>query len=284
VGRPALALQCFRAALKVNQDDQLLRAVQKMGRNWKTIRDQSFLGRSRNDVKNRHTILIRRGSSSTSTTLAKRKTLHFESDEEEDRNTFANDIEEEDNEEEDDDDDEEDGDDNNDNTNNEDDDDILKTNIDSVAEGIGQDIMGLGQCILPFSNFDFSAGTASMSPTEHAFSFPFSMSDTMELDTGTAEHDYPFEAIPNHFYLPTTNDIEQIVGSAPGSVPSTFSYTAPVSEDSMLTQSPHQPQTPKLPTYKRVTLVLEDYEKGLMDQLLQIVSTSQGKSQIEIMP
>ncbi|KAF2129703.1 hypothetical protein P153DRAFT_24356 [Dothidotthia symphoricarpi CBS 119687] len=199
-GRPARTVLCVMAALKTTQDDQLLRAVQKSGRNWKAIRDQRFFGRSRNDVKNRYTILIRRGSSSTLVTLADRNTIDVESDEDDDQHRFINvagDDDDEEEEEDNDDEDEDDGDDNN-NTNNGHDDDILKTNIGFAAEETGQDPMGLDQYLTPFPSFGFTARAATITPTEHIFSLPFSVSNDMHLDTDRVEHNYPFEATPDH--------------------------------------------------------------------------------------
>jgi hypothetical protein len=272
-------------ALTNNQDNQLLRAVQKSGRNWKAIRDQHFIGRSRNDVKNRYTILGRRGSPTTLATLAKRNALHIESDEDGDQDRFMDDAEEDDEEEEDEDDgDEDDGDDDsndNNNTNNHYEGDSFKACSGMEDEGVGQDPMGLDQFLTPFLSFGCSARTAATTPTENTFSLPFSMNDDMHLDTDHFEHNFPFETTPDQFDLMAMPHIEPTASSALDSLSSALSSVA---EDSFLLEPPQQTQPLKMSTYKRVTLVLEDYEKGLMDQLLQIVSTSQGKSQIEIMP
>lgn len=289
-GRPARTLPCLVAALKIAQDDQLLRSVQKHGRNWKAIRDRRFPGRSRNDVKNRHTILIRRGLSSTSATFPKQHALEIESDEDEDQNRGTDDRDnddDDDEEAEEDDDDEDDGDKNNNtsnNTNNDDDDHMLKAGIGYAFEASGQDTMDLDQYLTPFSPLGFSVGTTALTPPEHAFSHPLSMGDAMHLNSTQTEHHYPFAPISNGLDLLAASHIDSTVSNAPWSFPSVLTHTESVPEDSMLSQPMCQPQPPAMPTYRRVTLVLEDYEKGLMDQLLQIVSTSQGKSQIEILP
>ncbi|KAK7953275.1 hypothetical protein PG988_013969 [Apiospora saccharicola] len=46
------------------KDDRLLRAVEKHGRQWKQIQESYYKSRSRNDLKNRYTIITRRASNS----------------------------------------------------------------------------------------------------------------------------------------------------------------------------------------------------------------------------
>ncbi|KAK8001142.1 hypothetical protein PG991_013364 [Apiospora marii] len=46
------------------EDDRLLRAVEKYGRQWKQIQESYYKSRSRNDLKNRYTIITRRASNS----------------------------------------------------------------------------------------------------------------------------------------------------------------------------------------------------------------------------
>ncbi|PZD33067.1 REB1, Myb superfamily protein, transcription factor and mRNA splicing factor [Pyrenophora tritici-repentis] len=215
-----------------DEDEQLLQALQKMGRNWKSIRDQRFHGRSRNDVKNRYTILTRRASSSTSATT-KRNTPDTENDEDDEH--------------------------------------------DRAFSAAGQDTMDLGPFPTPFSSYDF--GTATMSPTEHAFSLSFSMDDIIDLDNPQVDHSYPFDASPDQFDLLNMTHVEPSVNDMLG-----VDNKALWQEDSCISPMSCGRQSAGQSTYKRVTLVLEDYDKGLMDQLLHIVSTSQGKSQIEIMP
>ncbi|KAK8116868.1 uncharacterized protein PG998_005149 [Apiospora kogelbergensis] len=59
------------------EDERLIRAVEKHGRQWKQIQETYYQSRSRNDLKNRYTIITRRASHSdnaashpTTTTLA----------------------------------------------------------------------------------------------------------------------------------------------------------------------------------------------------------------------
>ncbi|EDU42698.1 hypothetical protein PTRG_09647 [Pyrenophora tritici-repentis Pt-1C-BFP] len=263
-----------------HQDEQLLQALQKMGRNWKSIRDQRFHGRSRNDVKNRYTILTRRASSSTSATT-KRNTPDTENDEDDEHDRAFSVPEDDGEEEEDDDYDDEDGDNHHNNNNNnmiyDNGGDVRDTNIDFASKAAGQDTMDLGPFPTPFSSYDF--GTATMSPTEHAFSLSFSMDDIIDLDNPQVDHSYPFDASPDQFDLLNMTHVEPSVNDMLG-----VDNKALWQEDSCISPMSCGRQSAGQSTYKRVTLVLEDYDKGLMDQLLHIVSTSQGKSQIEIMP
>ena len=244
------------AQLMIDQDEQLLQASQKMGRNWKSIRDQRFHGRSRNDLKNRYTILTRRAPSSTSATT-KRNTPDTDNDEDDEHDRAFSGSEDDGGEEEDDDYDDEDGD----------------------SKAAGQDTIDLGAFSTPFSSYDFGAAAATMSPTEQAVSLPFSMDHIIDLDNPQVDHDYPFDASPDHFDFlnmthiePSVNDMLEVDNKALWQ------------EDSCIPSMSCGRQSAGQSKYKRVTLVLEDYDKGLMDQLLHIVSTSQGKSQIEIMP
>lgn len=268
----------------VTQDNQLLGAVNQQGRNRKVIRDLRFAGRSRNDVKNRHTILMRRGSSSASANFAKRHTLELVNDEEEDQNERSNIGDNNHNDEEDDDDnDDNEGDDNN-NTDDDDENNILRTGTDFASGRVDQGSMDLDQYLTPFPSFEFSAETAPLTQSGHTFSLPYSISDPMHLDSTPTEHHYPLEPPSNGLDIMARSDLEPDSSNIPWSFSSVLAHTASLPADSILSQPPIQPQPLVTPTYKRVTLVLEDYERGLMDQLLQIVSTSQGKSQIEILP
>ncbi|RMZ70089.1 myb transcription [Pyrenophora seminiperda CCB06] len=49
-----------RSEWRDGDDANLISAVQRLGRHWKDIQSEHFPGRSKNDIKNRYTVLIRR--------------------------------------------------------------------------------------------------------------------------------------------------------------------------------------------------------------------------------
>ena len=166
-----------------------------------------------------------------------------------------------------------------------DNDDILKVNYTSGKSG--QETTNLDPYMSSFSPFGLNTGATDMPPVDHTFPLPITMSDPMVLDPAQAELNYPFDPTSNELDLLATTSLDSTVSTMPWSFAPDLAptCTTTVTDDTIsLPRTSLDQQGNSTPTYKRVTLVLEDYERGLMDQLLQIVSTSQGKSQIEILP
>ena len=164
-----------------------------------------------------------------------------------------------------------------------DNDDMMK--VDFTSGKTGQSATSIDPYITCFSPYGLTTGTIPMTPNDPTFPVPLTMSDPMSLDPVTTDLNYPFDPTPHELDLLGPANLDPAVSTVPWAFAPDLAPTCAVPEDSIsLPRTSLDQQGNSTPTYKRVTLVLEDYEKGLMDQLLQVVSTSQGKSQIEILP
>jgi len=173
-----------------------------------------------------------------------------------------------------------------------------------------------------FGTFDFTA-TGMLSPSAALDPFAYTLSDVgLHMDDGLLQPHPPGPNFPptpmmdgnlekgpynadhamtSEDHLPSTTGPSFPAGIVGTTTTNPFEiafdvpveYDASCLHDDVVAYGSNKPSSiligpssllPRQPSYRRVTLVLEDYEKGLMDQLLQIVSSSQGKSQIEIQP